>query len=172
MEQKKNQKITIDILKAAKYMDGEQIASIYNTIIRETEKYNLSYNDNQDEIRRKNRAEFKENLQYNFARAILAKNIDKKLTAKEESEELSNICRDYFHEEPSKSLVDVSLIERRPQIMIKKSENKENIFGLDKLKKTFAQATIVYGMYANYDKSSIMVNNRQIEKQEGKKGIK
>ena len=154
----KGNSTTVAILKATKYMSSEQVASVYSQIKAECDRSYAAYGIE--------RNDFMENLQHNFARAILAKNVDSQLSPREEREMLIDICDNYFQEEASESLIDVELIEKRKQIRVTEEPKRLSVFGLSKLDAVFSRAKKVYGQYANYDALEIMVTEHAPEVQE------
>lgn len=157
----RSQSTTIEILKATKYMDSDQIAAIYNQMKRDYSRDYVSYGDGYDEKRLAARSEFMENLQYNFARAIMAKEIDRKLTPEEEKQVLINICNGYFHEEATDSLTNIGHIEQRNQIMVTKINSPIGIFGIEKLRAVLGITKNVYGKYASADELGVMISERR-----------
>lgn len=137
--------ISVNIIRATQYMSVEDMADVYNEMKREVSTiFNLGNNRNEEK-----ELEYMKNLQYNFARAILAKSCNNKLKIEEEKEMLINICRDYFFEEAFDELIDVSSIKKRARIIASEKRVEKRIFKVDKLNKTFDLACAVYGEFIN-----------------------
>lgn len=154
---------TLEILKATRYMTPEEIARIYNQM--KNDEYSYRYSGESEYLRRQ-QEEMRANLQHNFARAILAKETNGKLTPQQEKEFLEQICKEHFHEKADSYLVDLSVIEKRTQVYLKEKQETDMIFGMAKMKKTLSKAKESYGRYAKNEELKAMLNTREEELEE------
>ncbi len=154
----------LEIMNATKYMNSEEVASIYIQMKNNYLANFKTYGDGTDDERIRARDEYLENLQHNFARAVMAKEVDHQLSPEQESEKLNSICNGLFQEDACASLVNVSSIQNREQIMLTNidKEKEENLFiyGIEKLQEVFGRAKKVYGSYARHEELSVMVEER------------
>ena len=145
---KMESRISVDIIKATQYMDIKSIAGIYNEIKRGTAiDFNLYKDKDVSQDEDYDRYKFMETLQYNFARAILAKISNKKLLVAQEKEMLIDICREYFFEEAFDILIDEESIKKRSRIIASEKRVEKRIYGIDKFNMTLDLALNVYSEY-------------------------
>lgn len=132
--------ISLNIIKATQYMGIEDIADVYNEMKREVSTlFNLNSDRNDEAELRYMKA-----LQYNFARAILAKSNSNKLKITEEKELLMEICKDYFFEEAFDELIDENDIKKRARIIASENRVEKRIFQYDKVNRIFDLAAASY----------------------------
>ena len=154
-----------DIVKATQLMDLDRVVSLYNQIKYEYKNYfsNVRMTSEEMQITRQS---FMENLQYNFARAILVKQGKGEVSFDVEHVKLVEVCKDILGEEPLKFISDKRFIEGSLKIIV--DNNEEKLFGIEKFKRAISKSKIYKKYSSGLIDVKIVYRDKALETESGR----